>query len=54
MVKQKRGNKKGMALWIWILIILLILVVGGVVAYFLFSGNGGLGGGIPSPPALPN
>ena len=45
-------NKRGLSKWIWILIILIIIAVG-IGAYFLLSGNGGLGG-IPSPPALPN
>ena len=51
-------NKRGMSTWIWILIIIVVLVIGGIIAYLLFSGNGSsiLSGGnsIPQPPALPS
>jgi len=50
-------NERGMKAWIWILIVVILVSVG---IYFLLSGDssvggglGGVGGGVPSPPALP-
>ena len=65
MAKKKRENKKAMGMWSWLLILLLILIICGIGVYFLISTNssggdilrenlGGIGGGIPSPPQLPD
>ena len=45
-----------MSKWIWILIILTLVLVGVVIWALVSGGDGGslFGGGIPSPPALPN
>ncbi|MBS3080389.1 hypothetical protein J4221_02880 [Candidatus Pacearchaeota archaeon] len=64
--KKKRGilkNKRGQVeplettkksrWWIWILIILILVVVGIGIYFWLGGSGGGLGGGIPQPPALP-
>jgi len=51
--KKKRGNKKAMSSWIWILIILVLLILGIGIYFWLSGSDGGLGGGIPQPPALP-
>jgi len=56
-MEEELTEKKSRA-WIWILVVLVILLIGGVVAYFLLSGNGGSiipsGNSIPQPPALPS
>ena len=60
-MKNKRGQlqttginpvKKKSKLWLWLIIALIVIGIG-VGAYFMFS-SGGIGGGIPSPPALPD
>jgi len=56
-MNQELVVQKKSKLWIWILLV-LILMVGGLIAYFLLSGDGsgsiGLGSSIPRPPALPS
>lgn len=58
MIKQKRGNKKGMSSWVWILIIIILIAIGIGVYFWLTKGSGSgsiIGGNtIPQPPALPN
>ena len=49
MKKQKRG----MSGWGWVLVILILIAVGFGIWYLLGS-DGGVGGGIPQPPALPD
>ncbi len=39
--------------WIWIIIILILVAAGMGIYFWLSGGSGGLGGGIPQPPALP-
>lgn len=51
--RKKEEIKKAMSSWIWILIILVLLILGIGIYFWLSGSDGGLGGGIPQPPALP-
>jgi flagellar basal body-associated protein FliL len=59
MEEQIQITEKKSKAWVWILVILIILIIGGVIAWFILSGDGGSslipgGSSVPQPPALPS